>query len=564
MKFIVNKTLKRVLALMLAAVLAVTVPLTASSLEDMPFTDVKPGQWYYQAVSYAYETGLFAGTGNGRFTPNGTMTRGMFVQVLSSMAGADRPAYTSQCFADVGPGKWYFGAVGWAASYGIVSGTGKFVFRPDDPVTREQIALMLYRFAEATGNDTSPGSVTAEFSDHSKVSGYAREAVDWAVSHGLLSGVGGGLLKPKDKATRAQAAQIFFRAQELFPNKQVTAEPVELPLPDELEIKLYGMSLEEKVGQLFLPRYPGEDSAQSMTKRYAPAGYILFERDFRGKTKAQVQKMTADCQGASKTPMLIGADEEGGTVVRVSTNPNLVSAPYSSPQDVYRKGGLSGIEADTRAKSELLLSLGVNLNLAPVCDVSTDPNDFIYDRSLGLPAKESATVISSIVGTMEDAGISSSLKHFPGYGNNKDTHTGISVDNRTYEQFVKEDFLPFQAGIEAGAPGVMVSHNIINCMDKSRPASLSKAVHNVLREELGFEGVIMTDDLSMDAIKLYTSGSSPSVEAFRAGNDLLVTSDWVNDYNALLAAAKKGTVSVTDIETSVMHILKWKQGKGLL
>ena len=341
-------------------------------------------------------------------------------------------------------------------------------------------------------------------------------------------------------------------------------EPVELPLPNELEIKLYGMSLEEKVGQLFLPRYPGEGPAKSMTKQYAPAGYVLFEQDFRGKTKAQVKEMIAECQRASRTPMLIGTDEEGGTVVRVSTNPNLVSAPYSSPQDVYRKGGLPGIEADTKAKSELLLSLGVNLNLAPVCDVSTDPNDFIYKRSLGLPAKDSATVIGAMVGTMEDAGISSSLKHFPGYGNNKDTHTGISLDNRPYEQFVKEDFLPFQSGIEAGAPGVMVSHNIINCMDKSRPASLSKAVHNVLRDELGFEGVIMSDDLSMDAIKLYTGGKSPAVEAFRAGNDLLLTSDWVSDYNALLSAAKNGTVQVQAIETSAMRILKWKQGKGLL
>lgn len=567
MKYTVKKraaALRKALSLMLAAVLLASVPFPVSSLEDIPFTDVQPDQWHYEAVSYVYETALFNGTGNGKFSPNAAMTRGMFVQVLANMAGADCSAYTLRHFADVKPGKWYMGAVEWAANYGITSGTRKFVFNPEGLITREQIAALLYRFASATGNDTAPGDIAAEFSDYSRVSPYARDAVDWAVSHGLLQGVGGGMLKPRDQATRAQTAQIFYNARELFPNKEIIAEPVELPLPNDLEIRLYSMSLEEKVGQLFLPGYPGADSAQSMARKYFPAGYVFLERDFRGKTRTQVKDMTAKCQQASKTPMFISADEEGGTVVRVSTNPNLAPKPYDSPQDVYRRGGLSGVTADTKSKSELLLDLGVNLNLAPVCDVSTDPNDFIYQRSLGLPAKDSATVIAAMVRVMEESGISGSLKHFPGYGNNKDTHTGISVDKRPYEQFVREDFLPFRSGIEAGAPSVMVSHNIINCMDGSRPASLSKAVHDVLRNELGFEGVIMTDALAMDAVSLYTGGRSPAVEAFLAGNDMLLTGNWVSDYNALLAAVKSGKVSLTDIEASVMRILTWKQSKGLL
>ena len=111
---------------------------------------------------------------------------------------------------------------------------------------------------------------------------------------------------------------------------------------------------------------------------------------------------------------------------------------------------------------------------------------------------------------------------------------------------------------------MMVSHNIIQCMDSSRPASLSGAVHRVLREEIGFEGVIMTDDLSMGAVRLYTGGKSPAVEAFRAGNDLLLTTDLAADYDALLGAAKCGKVPVVNIETSAMRILKWKASKGLL
>ena len=111
---------------------------------------------------------------------------------------------------------------------------------------------------------------------------------------------------------------------------------------------------------------------------------------------------------------------------------------------------------------------------------------------------------------------------------------------------------------------MLVSHNIVFEMDPDRPASLSPEVHRILREELGFEGVIMTDDLSMGAVRLYTGGKSPAVEAFRAGNDLLLTTDLAADYDALLGAAKSGKVPVVDIEASAMRILKWKASKGLL
>lgn len=555
---------KRTLALALA-VLLLALPLSpaAMALGGSPFLDVQLDSWYCEAVAYVYKAGLFSGTSNDWFQPSLTMTRGMFVQVLANMAKVDRSDYTQQHFADVHPGDWYAGAVEWAATSGIVLGTSPFTFQPKSQVTREQIATLLYRFAKATGNDASLGNVTAEFSDYGDVSSYAQEAVDWAVSWGVLRG-DGQRLRPRGYATRAEAAQIFYNIRNLFPNKDVISKPGEIPTPNELELLLYGMSLEEKVGQLFLPKYPGDASAPALTRQYAPAGYVFFGRDFQDKTRAQVQDMTDQCQDASKIPLLMGVDEEGGTVVRVSSNPNLAPYPFDSPQNIYQQEGLSGLLADTQAKSQLLLDLGLNLNLAPVCDVSTDPDDFIYQRSLGLPAEDSAEIIAAMVGAMEEAGISGSLKHFPGYGNNKDTHTGISIDGRPYEQFVREDFLPFQAGVGAGAPSVMVSHNIINCMDSSRPASLSKAVHDVLRNELGFEGVIMSDDLAMDAVKLYTGGQSPAVEAFRAGNDLLLTGDWVSDYNALLDAARTGAVPVKDIEVSVMRVLKWKQSKGLL
>ena len=147
--------------------------------------------------------------------------------------------------------------------------------------------------------------------------------------------------------------------------------------------------------------------------------------------------------------MFIGSDEEGGTVTRASRNPNLFSEPFKSPQAIYSAGGMEALAQDALDKSQALLDLGINVNFAPVCDVSTDPNDFIYDRTLGQDAETTADYITRTVLTMGDAGEMAVLKHFPGYGNNADTHTGIAVDDRPMETFENSDLLPFKAGIEA-------------------------------------------------------------------------------------------------------------------
>ena len=528
-----------------------------------PFRDVKEEDWFSGAVAYTYQQGLFHGVSADRFEPNGVVTRAMVVTVLANLSGVKGEEASEQHFLDVPLDRWYASSVEWAARYAIVSGVGGFLFQPNAPATREQIAAILYRYACCTGNDVSAAAQAPSFRDYSQVSHYAREAMDWAVGKGILHGESAAVLNPRGIATRAQLAQILFSARIVLRKKTIQTEPVSLPLPSKIDRLLSGMTLEEKVGQLFLPRCPGSGAA-ALTKSLQPAGYTLYARDFQGKTKAEVQAMARSLQESAKTPLLIAVDEEGGTVVRVSSNPKLASAPFASPQEIYQKGGLEGIRADTEAKAGLLLELGINLNLAPVCDVSTDPGDYMYSRTIGVPASETAGVIGAMVETMEEKNLSGALKHFPGYGGNLNTHTGISVDNRPYEQFQKEDFLPFAAGIRAGAPSVLVSHNIVTAMDPQKPASLSKPVHELLREELSFTGVIMTDDLSMDAIKLYTGGQSPAVAAFLAGNDLLLTSDWSEDYQALLTAAKNGAVPQKRVEESVRRILEWKETKGLL
>ena len=323
------------------------------------------------------------------------------------------------------------------------------------------------------------------------------------------------------------------------------------------------MSLEEKVGQMFFVRCP-TGMAANYVSQYHLGGYILFGRDFQDKSAQEVTGTIASYQAAAKMPLLIGVDEEGGTVVRVSSNPNLFPYKRLSPQALYKDGGLEAIREDALTKSETLLQYGINVNLAPVADVSTDPEDFMYNRSFGQDAQATAEYVETVVTAMEEAGIGSVLKHFPGYGNNIDTHTGVAVDERSYETFTASDFLPFEAGIAAGAGAVLVSHNVVNCMDKDLPASLSPEVHRLLREELGFEGVVLTDDLAMDAVEAYAKDGSVAVLAVQAGNDLVVTTDFTEQIPLVIAAVENGEIDEAVIDAAVTRVLGWKYDLGLL
>lgn len=172
------------------------------------FADVPASAWYYNAVEYVYENGLMSGVSGGRFAPDDTLTRAMLVQTLYAMEG--RPASASAGFADVASGDWYASAVNWAAANGVVSGVSETGFGPNNALTREQLALILYRFAQYKGYDVTGTSDLAAYADGSSVSGWAAEAMGWAVDAGLISGVGGNQIAPTGTASRAQVAQILM------------------------------------------------------------------------------------------------------------------------------------------------------------------------------------------------------------------------------------------------------------------------------------------------------------------------------------------------------------------
>ena len=323
--------------------------------------------------------------------------------------------------------------------------------------------------------------------------------------------------------------------------------------------KLQELTLDEKIAQTLIVRNNNDLLTKQLTYNFG--GVIFFEKDFKYKKRDQVIEMIQKLQNNSKIPLLTAIDEEGGKVSRISSNSNLVSSPFKSSQELYKENGFNAIKEDVLYKSYILENLGLNLNLAPVVDISTNEDDYMYERSIGLDASLTSIYAKTVIEASKTAKVSYALKHFPGYGNNVDTHKGIAIDNRTYEELVNNDLLPFTEGIKAGAEAILVSHNIVSCIDNEYPATLSKNIHNLLRNDLQFTGVIITDDLSMDALDNY---ENPEVLALNAGNDLLITSNYEKSFNNIKLGLENNLLNEELLDEIVLRILSWKYYKNLL
>lgn len=345
----------------------------------------------------------------------------------------------------------------------------------------------------------------------------------------------------------------------------IVTEPTQPPTEavDPVEELLSQMTTAEKVGQLFLARCP-DANAVSDISTYHLGGYILFARDFENETPESLTQTLSVYQSAAKIPLLIAVDEEGGTVCRVSLYSAFRYSPFESPRELYDTGGVELAAILESEKALLLSSLGINVNMAPVCDIATEPSAFLYSRSLGQSPEITADFVRQTVERMAEYQVGSVLKHFPGYGNNGDTHTGIVVDTRSLEELESADLIPFAAGIDAGCGAVLVGHIIVNALDDTLPASLSPAVHTYLRQTMGFDGVIVTDDLVMEAITDTYGPGEAAVLAVLAGNDLLCSTDYQIQYQAVLEAVQTGRISLETLDAAVTRVLRWKQTLGLL
>ncbi len=326
--------------------------------------------------------------------------------------------------------------------------------------------------------------------------------------------------------------------------------------------QLKKMTLDEKIGQLLLVRYPSnEEEVNTLLHPIKVGGFVFYEKNFQNKSEDEVKKMISKLQDNADIPLLTAVDEEGGRVVRASSNPSLRDEKFKSSHELYEEGGLDAIRKDTILKSAFLSNLGLNVNLAPVVDVSLSEDDYMYERSLQKDTSLTSDYAKTVIQSGKGLGVSYVLKHFPGYGNNKDTHTESVMDERSLSDIQKNDLPPFLAGIEQGAEAVLVSHNTVVNIDEENPASLSSSVHNLLRNDLHFTGIIMTDDLAMGATSKIENVYQ---KALLAGNDILMISDYEEGFNAIKQAVTSKTISESLIDKLAFRVLAWKYYKGLM
>ncbi|GGO75676.1 beta-N-acetylhexosaminidase [Nonomuraea cavernae] len=348
---------------------------------------------------------------------------------------------------------------------------------------------------------------------------------------------------------------------------------------DEVRRTLSRMSVEEKVGQLFMPvlygtsadSVSGENQARygaqtpaKVIARYHLGGVILFPANV--KSTAQVVGLTNGMQRASpRVPLLIGTDQENGLVSRMSAL--MTRFPGASQIGSTQKTSMS--RAVAKATGAELRAVGVNLDFAPVADVNINPrNPVIGQRAFGDDPARVAGMVSAAVKGFGDAGIAATAKHFPGHGDtNVDSHTGLPVIKHTRAEWERVDAPPFKAAIAAGVDAVMSAHIVFPKLDPSGdPATLSKPIlTGLLREKLGFRGVISTDALNMEGVRKKYADGEVAVRAVLAGADLLLMPyDFPKAYHAVLAAAKSGKISRQRLDQSVTRLLTLKQARGIL
>lgn len=338
-------------------------------------------------------------------------------------------------------------------------------------------------------------------------------------------------------------------------NKIINAD-ISLDKRKELSNIVQAMTIEDKAGQLLLVL----DSKNLLTDQ-TMSGCVLFEDDFANKSRNEVIENIERYQSNAKYPMIIAVDEEGGSVVRVSKY--LRDNRFRLPQDVYKSGGMDSIISDATEKSEYLKEFGINVNLAPVADVATNEDDYIYRRSFGVDADATSNYVRNVVMAMSDIKMGSVLKHFPGYGSAPGS-AGTYHDSRDFNSFKDNDLLPFKAGIEAGANSILVTNNIIDSVDNQNPATLSKDIHDLLREDLKYNGVIMTDDVTDLNNNEFGNDSEIVIKAIKAGNDLIMTSRPQIYFESLIAAINNDELCLNELDLSVLRVIAWKDSLDIL
>ncbi len=345
-----------------------------------------------------------------------------------------------------------------------------------------------------------------------------------------------------------------------------TAVSEEALLEEAVDNYVAGMSLEDKVAGLFIVTpeqltgvgtavQAGEGTKEALAK-YPVGGLVYFSQNIQ--SAEQIKEMLANTRSYSKYPLFLAVDEEGGQVSRVAKQLGLedvgAMADIGAGQDAS-----AAYEVGTTIGS-YLKEYGFNLDFAPIADVLTNPdNTVIGDRSFGSDPQLVSQMVASEVQGLQESGVSACLKHFPGHGNTSgDSHNGAVETDRTLEEMQAAEFLPFSAGMEAGVDMIMAGHISAPGLTDgdSIPASMNeKIITDILRKQLGYDGIVITDAMNMGAISEYYAADEAAIKALKAGVDMiLMPEEFVTAYEGVIAAVQDGTIDERRIDDSLKRI----------
>lgn len=364
------------------------------------------------------------------------------------------------------------------------------------------------------------------------------------------------------------------------------AMPVARAEEDPLLRRIADLSLREKVGQMFMVRPdalegrfgPAEledngiigttrvsDEMRETYARYPCGGFALFRKNIL--SPSQLKAFTEKLHALGTLSPLLGIDEEGGRIARIANHPQNFNVPkFSSMGDIAKSGDLEQARAVGKAIGEYLRAYGLDIDFAPVADVNTNPrNPVIGDRAFGDDPTLAAQMVAQVIAGLHESGVASCIKHFPGHGDTAtDTHTGYAETRKTWEEISACEMIPFRAGIAAGSELVMTAHIAAPAVTGgSEPATMSPVLlTEKLRGELGFTGVIITDALSMGAIRQAYTSSEACVRCIQAGADiLLMPYDYFEAFDGVVQAVEDGLIPESRIDESVYRILTLKRDR---
>ncbi|WMI80703.1 glycoside hydrolase family 3 protein [Anaerotignum sp. MB30-C6] len=341
---------------------------------------------------------------------------------------------------------------------------------------------------------------------------------------------------------------------------------------DTIQETIDSMGVEEKLGQLLMADFRNNADGSGMTalrkdvaekiESYHLGGVILFAENLD--TLEQTQRLTSDFQKVAEIPLFIGIDEEGGLVSRLNKS-NIPHEDMPSPGQMKEP---NEAEAAGRSIGETLASMGVNVDFAPIADVNTNPeNPVIGIRSYSDNPQKAGEMACAFIKGLQGAGVSGAVKHFPGHGDTTtDSHYGEVFVTHDMERLKTVEFVPFAKAIEEGVDLVMIGHiKTPNATSDDLPATLSGQSIGLLRDELNYDGVTVTDAMNMQAITQHYGAGESAVMSVLAGIDIvLMPADLDEAYQALLDATKEGRISEGRLDESLHRILGLKYDKGLL